>query len=112
MYEGKIIHIVGITNGYLGEVENKDHPNGKTWIRLLNPCAMHNQDNQINVITMCGPEELYEPFVDINLPGDLHYEIRVVKEGRALHAAYKKEISRKKSSIIATPNDIGLRLVK
>lgn len=116
-YKGKIVHVFGVLSSYLGEIDTQDHPNGKNWMRLHNPCIMENrlaEDKQtihLKLIKLGGTEELYAKHVDIKIPSDMCIEIREINKKGPLFDLYHKEIKRKKSKLIYTPNDPRLTKV-
>ena len=111
MYKGEVVHIVGTLSSYLGELGQEEHPNGKNWMRINNPVAMKYEGDQIKLLKLGGVEDLYKPYVDIKLPADVAYEVRVLDKASMLYDGYIKESRRKKPSLIVTPQAAGLKAV-
>lgn len=112
MYKGKIVHIVGMLSSYVGELDQDEHPNGEDWIRIKNPCSMKiTGSNQLMISKLGGVENMYRPYVDIKMPPDVAFEVRVVDKASVLYEAYIAQITQKKREHIVTPGEAGLKNV-
>ena len=112
MYNGEIIHFAGGINDYIGKLDQTEHPAGKGWHRILNPCLhfmakdpSSKKMQNIIVNMAAGPtaENNYRKFVDIYIPPDSIIEVRILDQKGDLCEAYRKESERRGSSLIKSP---------
>ena len=100
MYENEIIHFIGGTTDYIGELDQGDHPNGIGWWRIKNPClsiqapSMEGANLDIQIGRLGGPDGVYQAYVDLHIPPGIAFsEIRVLTKGGILHDLYMQEIA-------------------
>ncbi len=111
MYKGKIVHIVGMLSSYIGELQQGEHENGEDWIRIHNPCGLKITNNQLIIAKLGGVENMYLPYVDIKMPPDIAFEVRVVDKASVLYDKYIEQITQEKREHIVTPNEAGMKNV-
>lgn len=110
MYEGEIIQFSGGIREYMGELDQTEHPLGKTWYRLKNPCVLvqrnNPQKNSVeNVIAaIWGHNKAYRKFIDIRVPEESILEIRVLDKNGEFYKVYKQEVERIQQGRIITPD--------
>ena len=113
-YKEQVIHFSAGVNDYMGELQfglGAEHPLGKNWYPIKNPCIVQtNEKGAMRLMAIQGPGNFYKRYIDIRIPEDSIIEIRTVDRGGDLMAAYLKESVREKSLIIQSPG-ANLKLV-
>ena len=106
MYNDEVVQVMGGMNDYVGVLDQREHPLGKEWMRIKEPCLIFQRENpqtkQLGnvIVYMPGMRKTYRKYVDIRIPADMPMEIRTVDKNGDLYKVYQAEISRKPSRII------------
>ncbi len=115
-YKDEIVHFRGGINEYIGELLQEDHPSGPGWYRILNPCSViqvkKGNETGMGIARIWGMDKLYQKHVDIYCPSDSLMEIRVLDKEGSLYKSYQQELERPERSLIVTPGEADIRMIK
>jgi len=111
MYKGQVVHIVIGSMSYVGTLDQNEHPNGKDWLRINDPCGVSINGARITIAKIAGTLPIYRPFIDIRLPQGVVYRVHVVDKAGVLYEAYQNEIKHKEFQNIVLPGQPGLKAV-
>lgn len=116
-YKNEVIHFIGGMQPYIGRLDEKAHPNGPGWYRILEPCTYQavedQQNNRIRAMMtrIWGLDKLYLHYIDVYCPSDSLMEIRVLDQNGALYKQYKDTLAKPSLSKIVAPSSADVRAI-
>ena len=119
MFNGETIHISGGLFDYIGELDQSEHPLGKGWWRIKNPCIALARNNPTNnkvelvIAPMRGDpgDKNYKNHVDFYIPETMRVDIKTLDKKGRLYNHYQKRISQAEPSRIIVP-DLALGAIR
>lgn len=104
----RVFRFIGGAHDWVGEIDitpSQSHPRGiGNWWRLKNPCIYREFTNSQGTVTssmmsIYGPGQNYQQYVDIHVPEDSIIEIMEVYPGGTIDKLYQAELKRKESNL-------------